>query len=209
MTGGSKHLAERSKGSDRYSKAWSHYSKGHLIVLLINNCQTGGGDPQPLPPCGINGGGLKEKTTRQTVKKKRLYASRLKQSTNNHSFQTSGRRLYFHSIFLFNDKAMRLTQTEIEVINSMAKKYFGSDAQVFLFGSRVDNLKKGGDIDLFIKNKNEALFTVELKVQFLAELKSVIGNQKIDVVFDNANTRSKRNFYQSIIQHNSDLKSNL
>jgi len=104
---------------------------------------------------------------------------------------------------------MRLTQTEIEVINSMAKKYFGSDAQVFLFGSRVDNLKKGGDIDLFIKNKNEALFTVELKVQFLAELKSVIGNQKIDVVFDNANTRSKRNFYQSIIQHNSDLKSNL
>jgi len=91
----------------------------------------------------------------------------------------------------------------------MAKKYFGSDAQVFLFGSRVDNLKKGGDIDLFIKNKNEALFTVELKVQFLAELKSVIGNQKIDVVFDNANTRSKRNFYQSIIQHNSDLKSNL
>jgi len=68
LTGGSKHLAERSKGSDRYSKVWSHYSKGHLIVLLINNCQTGGGDPQPPK------GGLKEKTTRQTVKKKRLYA---------------------------------------------------------------------------------------------------------------------------------------
>ena len=104
---------------------------------------------------------------------------------------------------------MRLSQFEIEVINSMARKYFGSDVQVLLFGSRVDNMKKGGDIDLFIKNSEEALLTLETKIQFLAELKRVIGNQKIDVVFDNANTRSKHSFYQSIIQHSIDLKSNV
>jgi predicted nucleotidyltransferase len=104
---------------------------------------------------------------------------------------------------------MRLTLTEIELINSMARKYFGPDVHVFLFGSRVDNRMKGGDIDLFISNKNEVLLTLETKVQFLAELKSLIGIQKIDVVFDTASTRSKHSFYQSIIQHNTELKSNL
>ena len=104
---------------------------------------------------------------------------------------------------------MRLTQIEIDAINLIARKYFGSDVHVLLFGSRVDNMKKGGDIDLFIKNSNKALLTLEMKVHFLAELKSLIGNQKIDVVFDNANTRRKKSFYQSIIQHNTDLKSNL
>ena len=104
---------------------------------------------------------------------------------------------------------MRLTQIEIESITNLASRHFGSDVQVLLFGSRVDNMKKGGDIDLFIKNSDEALLTLETKIQFLAELKRVIGNQKIDVVFDNANTRSKRSFYQSIIQHSIDLKSNI
>ncbi len=104
---------------------------------------------------------------------------------------------------------MRLTPNQIDAINSIARKYFGKNVHVFLFGSRVDTDKKGGDIDLFIKSKDEALLTLETKIYFLAELKSVIGNQKIDVVFDNAITRSKQCFYQSIIDHNIELKSNL
>ena len=104
---------------------------------------------------------------------------------------------------------MRLTHNQINAINTIARKYFGQDVHVLLFGSRVDAEKKGGDIDLFIKNKHEALLTLETKIYFLAELKSVIGNQKIDVVFDNALTRTKKSFYQSIIQHTVELKSNL
>ncbi|MGB4577805.1 MAG: nucleotidyltransferase domain-containing protein [Paludibacter sp.] len=104
---------------------------------------------------------------------------------------------------------MRLTTDQIDAINSIARKHFGQDVQVLLFGSRVDDIKKGGDIDLFIKNKNKDLLTLETKVYFLAELKSVIGFQKIDVVFDNDLTRTKKNFYQSIIQHTVELKSNL
>jgi len=61
---------------------------------------------------------------------------------------------------------MRINETEIELISSMARKYFGSDVQVFLFGLRVDNLKKGGDIDLFLKNENEQVFTLEKKYFF-------------------------------------------
>jgi predicted nucleotidyltransferase len=104
---------------------------------------------------------------------------------------------------------MRLSRFEIDSIKTLSIHHFGHGTEVFLFGSRVDNLKKGGDIDLFIKNKNEALLTIDAKVHFLAELKRMIGNQKIDVVFDNANTRSKHSFYQSIIQHHINLESNL
>jgi predicted nucleotidyltransferase len=104
---------------------------------------------------------------------------------------------------------MRLTLNQINAINSIAKKYFGQDVQVLLFGSRVDTDKKGGDIDLFIKNRDQSLLTLETKVYFLAELKSMIGDQKIDVVFDTALTRSKQSFYKSIIQHTVELKSNI
>ena len=101
---------------------------------------------------------------------------------------------------------MRLSQFEIEAIHSIAKKYFGSDAQVFLFGSRVDDDKKGGDIDLFISTNEMDLLTLEIKIQFLADLKSQIGDQKIDVVFDSEITRSKIQFYNSIQKYKTELR---
>lgn len=95
---------------------------------------------------------------------------------------------------------MRLSQFQIDTIKNLAKKHFGSATSVSLFGSRIDDHKKGGDIDLFIKNKDESVLTVEGKIHFLAELKLKIGDRKIDVVFDNASTRQKKNFYRSLIQ---------
>jgi len=74
---------------------------------------------------------------------------------------------------------MRLTELQIQTINTLSKKHFGSRTKVYLFGSRIDDLKRGGDIDLLIKNKNEQILTLEAKIHFLAELKTKIGNQKI------------------------------
>jgi len=96
---------------------------------------------------------------------------------------------------------MRLSESQIEIINKLAKKYFGPMANVYLFGSRTDENKKGGDIDLFISNDDEDILTIEAKVRFLAELKRNIGDRKIDVVFDNANCREKKTFYRSITQN--------
>lgn len=96
---------------------------------------------------------------------------------------------------------MRLSEFQIETINKLAKKHFGQDATVFLFGSRTDDHKRGGDIDLLVRNTNESGLTVESKIKFLTELKRQIGDQKIDMVFDNAVTRQKKNFYQSILNH--------
>jgi predicted nucleotidyltransferase len=93
---------------------------------------------------------------------------------------------------------MRLSQTEIVTIKQLAKKHFGQGTVVFLFGSRTDDSLKGGDIDLFIRNSNDQRLNLETKIHFLAELKTKIGEQKIDVVFDNSFTRQKTNFYHSV-----------
>lgn len=43
---------------------------------------------------------------------------------------------------------MRITSLEKEIIRSSVKKHFGGNADVYIFGSRVDDDRKGGDIDL-------------------------------------------------------------
>lgn len=46
---------------------------------------------------------------------------------------------------------MRLTPTEIAAIKAAARDAFGETAVVRLFGSRVDDSRRGGDIDLHIE----------------------------------------------------------
>ena len=77
---------------------------------------------------------------------------------------------------------MRLNQQYISVIKQSFKDVFQS-GEVYLFGSRIDNSKKGGDIDLYlILNNKINLFRKKLK--FLAKIKKVLGEQKIDIIFN-------------------------
>jgi len=75
---------------------------------------------------------------------------------------------------------MRLSNYEIQMIRESFKNVFGI-GKIYLFGSRVDDEQKGGDIDLYIQTTPENT-TLEKKIAFLVTLKSKIGEQKIDVV---------------------------
>ena len=82
---------------------------------------------------------------------------------------------------------MRVNSKDIQAIKDVAKALFGETATITLFGSRTDDMKKGGDIDLLIQC-NRAISRTEryrLKIQFLVQLKKIIGDQKIDVIIDN------------------------
>jgi len=76
---------------------------------------------------------------------------------------------------------MRLSEHYRRVIRETAEKIFGPGTEVYLFGSRVDDSRRGGDIDLYIvPGERTELF--EKKGRFLARLWSLLGEQKIDVV---------------------------
>ena len=46
---------------------------------------------------------------------------------------------------------MRLTPTQIQTITQTISQLTGGTAEVFLFGSRVDDRSRGGDVDLLIE----------------------------------------------------------
>ncbi len=45
---------------------------------------------------------------------------------------------------------MRLTDGEQDSIKRIIAKVFGEDAQILLFGSRIDDSKRGGDVDVYV-----------------------------------------------------------
>jgi predicted nucleotidyltransferase len=75
---------------------------------------------------------------------------------------------------------MRLTIQQIEIIKQKTVKIFGENAKVYLFGSRVDDAKKSGDIDLLIETSEET--TLMDKLQLMALIQLVISNRKIDLL---------------------------
>jgi len=73
---------------------------------------------------------------------------------------------------------MRLKKFEIEAIKLTIEKY-DKDAQIYLFGSRTDDTKRGVDIDLLIiSNKIDKRDIRKIKI----ELYDLIGEQKIDII---------------------------
>lgn len=79
---------------------------------------------------------------------------------------------------------MRITDKDKQAIIKMTHQYFDDSAEVYLFGSRVDDSRKGGDIDLYIipKHSNSAKQLFDKKIKFLVALSLALGEQKIDVI---------------------------
>lgn len=92
---------------------------------------------------------------------------------------------------------MRLSNHEIASIKTLATEIFGEGTQIVLFGSRADDAKKGGDIDLLIDHSNKQNLTLQKKIKFLVRLKDKIGDQKIDVVL---NKDDKKSIVQSALK---------
>lgn len=73
---------------------------------------------------------------------------------------------------------MRLTEAEVAAIKQSVR-VFDPEAKIFLFGSRVDDSKRGGDIDLFVlsgKIKSSERRKIKLNIY------DKIGEQKIDMI---------------------------
>ncbi len=77
---------------------------------------------------------------------------------------------------------MRLTEQQRRVIREAGLRHFGVVPR--LFGSRLSDSTRGGDIDLFIPGDWTAEEAVPRRLRFCAELRRCLGDQKIDVVVE-------------------------
>jgi predicted nucleotidyltransferase len=77
---------------------------------------------------------------------------------------------------------MRLTEQQIQVFKSTAHAVLGEGAQVTLFGSRVDDAKKGGDIDLLFTAPANIDNPAQTVGRIYAQLVRQLGDQKIDIL---------------------------
>jgi len=83
---------------------------------------------------------------------------------------------------------MRLTEFEI---NSIKKAFFETfeEGKIYLFGSRVDDTKRGGDIDLYLCPSKKFDDERVRRRDFLIKLDEYIGEQKIDAIMAKDETR--------------------
>ena len=80
---------------------------------------------------------------------------------------------------------MRLNTDQIQAICEAANSTFGDDVAVWLFGSRVDDAKKGGDIDILVRPAPTAVDQpFAKKIRMLTLLERLLGDRKIDVVIE-------------------------
>ena len=85
-------------------------------------------------------------------------------------------------------RKVRLSEKQISTIKETAKSVFGEDCKVYIFGSRADLSRRGGDIDILILTKNTKN-KFKKKIKFIANLYKRLGEQKFDVIItDNPKT---------------------
>ena len=75
---------------------------------------------------------------------------------------------------------MRLDNATRREIREAAHRFFGAD--VYLFGSRTDDTRRGGDIDLYIESAMSTDEAVRAQIGMLGHLYNRIGERKIDLV---------------------------
>ena len=92
---------------------------------------------------------------------------------------------------------MRLSDTERETLRQAAKDCFEPDAVLRLFGSRLDDARKGGDIDLLIETRMiDASEIARAHHRFLARVYARIGEQKIDLLIDYPSRQQSMPIYE-------------
>ena len=75
---------------------------------------------------------------------------------------------------------MRLSTDEIRLLKSTLQE-LSNEAKLYLFGSRLDDHKRGGDIDLLVVSKTLKMRDLRpLRIKFFEKF----GEQKIDILLD-------------------------
>ncbi len=106
---------------------------------------------------------------------------------------------------------MRLSKKEVQkilqVVDQQLVQISFQKAELFLFGSRMDDSKRGGDIDLvLVLEKKEDTSRLQIKLGLLVSLKEALGDQKIDFKILNSEELKNDVFFQTAAAQKISLK---
>jgi len=77
---------------------------------------------------------------------------------------------------------MRLTPEQIDLIRAIVAELAGSDANVRLFGSRIDDSARGGDVDLLVELPHPVEAPAPLAARIAGRISRAMQGRKVDVL---------------------------
>ncbi|MGI5089129.1 nucleotidyltransferase domain-containing protein [Treponema vincentii] len=77
---------------------------------------------------------------------------------------------------------MRLSEETKSIIIDSVRRHFTQAEKIILFGSRADDSKRGGDIDILVQTPLTSAVAFEEKLQTAAALQLKLGEQRIDLL---------------------------
>ena len=84
---------------------------------------------------------------------------------------------------------MRLTPEQQKITKSTVDRVLGAGNRVWLFGSRVDDGLRGGDIDLLIETEAVLPNRARAICNLYGALIFALGDRKLDILLKDAQTR--------------------
>lgn len=85
---------------------------------------------------------------------------------------------------------MRLSNTQIATIRQVVLEQAGVAATVRLFGSRLDDAAKGGDVDLLVEIPSPVADPAPLAARIAGRISRALDSRKVDVVLAAPNLMS-------------------
>jgi predicted nucleotidyltransferase len=85
---------------------------------------------------------------------------------------------------------MRLSNTQIAAIRQVVLEQAGAAATVRLFGSRLDDTAKGGDVDLLVEIPSPATAPALMAARIAGRISRALDGRKVDVVLAAPNLMS-------------------
>ena len=83
---------------------------------------------------------------------------------------------------------MRLTPDQAQITKSTVARVLGTKSRVWLFGSRVDDDLRGGDIDLLVETDAEFPNRAKVLCNLYGALIMALGDRKLDVLLKDGRT---------------------
>ena len=100
--------------------------------------------------------------------------------------------LYWYERGSWCFEQMRLAEESRKVIRDTAREIFGPAEEARLFGSRLDDTARGGDLDFLVILPESLVESPRKSLTFVARLQRRLGDQHIDVLVLARSPRASR-----------------